>query len=530
MDSSSIDQAREKHLRSKRSSFFSNLTDPSWRNALKDVISIDNPRWDRLSAYLGKEKLQKRLILPPEHQRFAAFNECPFDKLRVVIIGHDPYVGVGQAHGMSYSVNIGRKVPPSLSNIFRELEDDSDVSFQRPNHGCLKRWASQEGVLLLNSILTVQAGTIRSHKEYGWEAFTDAVVDIIDRLKHNVVFMAWGKHAKEKCATVDSSKHCILLAGHPSRKSVDAEFFGCRHFSKCNAFLERHSLPRVDWHLDHEDILPTHRPVPLYSEGHKISSTRPLSSPGSMFEDLNEGTTHKHGITTHRTQRAAMKRSGASPPTAATTSPWENSCTRAKPALSKECFNCGKMGHYTNECPQPLRSKAKLSHAPNAWDATLHSSSFTPPPSSSTPSPSSPLCGGDDSPPLCTGHNLPCIQRITQKSGRNHGRPFWTCAQPHENACRYFQWADGADGSHAAAQHSDGGGACFKCGGKGHWAKDCSSMAKSSLSQPSGGECFKCGEPGHWSKDCPRANLTSSAQSTCFKCGKPGHWRSQCPY
>ena len=184
------------------------------------------------------------VVFPPPKLVFHAFEMCPFDEVKVVILGQDPYHGVGQAHGLSFSVQEGTTIPPSLQNIYKELR--SDLSIDAPSSGNLERWACQ-GVLLLNATLTVEKDRAGSHQELGWERFTDAVIKKISDEKAEVVFLLWGKYAQEKGAFIDTSKHLVLTAAHPSPFSAYNGFFGCRHFSKTNIYLKKHHLNEIQW-------------------------------------------------------------------------------------------------------------------------------------------------------------------------------------------------------------------------------------------------------------------------------------------
>ncbi len=186
-------------------------------------------------------------VFPRDHDIFNAFKYTPLDKLKIVIVGQDPYHQPGQAMGLSFSVPVGVPVPPSLQNIYRELQSDVP-GFSVPNHGCLIPWARQ-GVLLLNSILTVQAGQPMSMRGIGWELFTDAVIAAINEHCEHLVFMLWGNAAKNKCAKVDRQRHLVLEAAHPSPLSASRGFFGCRHFSKANAYLHAHGCTTINWQL-----------------------------------------------------------------------------------------------------------------------------------------------------------------------------------------------------------------------------------------------------------------------------------------
>jgi uracil-DNA glycosylase len=200
-----------------------------------------------LRAFLRAEKLAGKVIYPRGDDFFLALDSTPPSSVRVVILGQDPYHGPDQAHGLSFSVKNGVRIPPSLSNIFTELE--SDLGIKRPSHGDLTGWAMQ-GVLLLNSVLSVEQGRAGSHQGKGWEHFTDAVVSALSNSERPLVFMLWGAQAQRKGAAIDQQRHCILKAPHPSPLSAYRGFFGCRHFSQANAFLGAQGLQPVDWSLD----------------------------------------------------------------------------------------------------------------------------------------------------------------------------------------------------------------------------------------------------------------------------------------
>lgn len=218
---------------------------PSWKNILKDEFSKDY--FAELVYFLKTEKQLGRLIYPPGTLIFNAFNQTPFNKVKIVILGQDPYHGAGQAHGLSFSVPNGINPPPSLINIFKEME--KDLGLKMPvGYGNLTSWANK-GVLLLNAALTVRAGEPFSHAKMGWAIFTDAVIQKISDLKEHIVFILWGKFAQEKQILIDETKHFILKAAHPSPFSADKGFFGCRHFSKANELLAKNGIEPVDWTL-----------------------------------------------------------------------------------------------------------------------------------------------------------------------------------------------------------------------------------------------------------------------------------------
>jgi len=215
----------------------------SWHERLKDEIT--KPYIGQLKNFLEQERSQGAIVYPPEPLVFHAFAKTPFDAVKVVIVGQDPYHGAGQAHGLSFSVPRGVGAPPSLKNIFKELQ--ADVGALPPSHGCLESWAAQ-GVLLLNATLTVRAGEPKSHYGKGWEQFTDAVIDALAKRADPVVFLLWGKSAQEKCQRINGTHHAVLESAHPSPYSAD-RFFGCRHFSRANEFLEKHGKKTINWFL-----------------------------------------------------------------------------------------------------------------------------------------------------------------------------------------------------------------------------------------------------------------------------------------
>jgi uracil-DNA glycosylase len=204
-----------------------------------------------LKAFLVGEKAAGKIIFPKGAEWFRALDLTPLDTVRVVILGQDPYHGPGQAHGLCFSVKPGIRPPPSLLNIYKELE--SDLGLPRPRHGFLEHWAKQ-GVLLLNSVLTVEMAKAASHQGKGWERFTDAVIRLINNQPSPVVFLLWGAYAQKKAAFVDTSRHLLLKAAHPSPLSAHNGFLGCKHFSATNAFLTSKGLAPIDWSLP--DILP----------------------------------------------------------------------------------------------------------------------------------------------------------------------------------------------------------------------------------------------------------------------------------
>ena len=215
----------------------------SWLQVLYGTFQ--QPFMKDLRSFLVEEKKQ-HIILPKGNQIFSAFSLTPFHSVRVLILGQDPYHGMGQAHGLSFSVPDGMEIPPSLQNIFRELE--SDIGIPLPKSGNLSKWA-QQGVLLLNSVLTVRHKQPNSHKDKGWEQFTDAVIHTMSREKENLVFILWGSAAKQKRLLIDSKKHYIITSTHPSPYSAEKGFFGSKPFSRCNQYYTQKGLPLIDWSL-----------------------------------------------------------------------------------------------------------------------------------------------------------------------------------------------------------------------------------------------------------------------------------------
>ena len=219
----------------------------SWAPYLAD--ELDKPYMQELYHFL--ESQQDRTIYPAEQDWFAALDKTAFNDVKVVILGQDPYHGAGQAHGLSFSVPAGQKIPPSLRNIYKELESDSKIDFNAPEHGCLEQWASQ-GVLLLNAMLTVEAGKAGSHQKHGWEQFTDAIISALNKHQANIVFLLWGKQAQEKGAMIDQSRHCVLQTTHPSPFSAYRGFLGSGHFSQTNQWLQAHNQTAINWQLAEE--------------------------------------------------------------------------------------------------------------------------------------------------------------------------------------------------------------------------------------------------------------------------------------
>jgi uracil-DNA glycosylase len=216
----------------------------SWLARLGE--EFDKDYMVRLRDFLLAEKRSGKRIFPPGGEIFNAFAHTPLDKVKVVILGQDPYHGEGQAHGLCFSVRPGVAIPPSLQNIFRELHDELGIPI--PGHGYLTAWADR-GVLLLNSVLSVECARAASHQGRGWEEFTDRVIDVINREREGVVFMLWGSYAQRKGAIIDTRRHCVLKAPHPSPLSAHRGFFGCGHFRAANDYLQARGETPVDWRL-----------------------------------------------------------------------------------------------------------------------------------------------------------------------------------------------------------------------------------------------------------------------------------------
>ncbi|KRD31248.1 uracil-DNA glycosylase [Lysobacter sp. Root916] len=218
--------------------------EPSWKARVGDWFEREDMR--ALSAFLRERKAAGARIYPPGPQIFAAFDATPFDQVKVVVLGQDPYHGPGQAHGLCFSVQPGVTVPPSLENIYKEIH--RDLGLARPDHGYLMAWARQ-GVLLLNAVLTVEEGRAGSHQGKGWEGFTDHVVDTLNREREGLVFLLWGSYAQAKGKVIDARRHRVLKAPHPSPLSAHRGFMGCGHFSAVNDYLSRQGLAAIDWSL-----------------------------------------------------------------------------------------------------------------------------------------------------------------------------------------------------------------------------------------------------------------------------------------
>ncbi|MCE0460458.1 uracil-DNA glycosylase [Pseudomonas sp. 20TX0172] len=218
--------------------------EPSWKQALR--AEFDQPYMAQLREFLRQEYAAGKQIYPPASLIFNALNSTPLDKVKVVILGQDPYHGPGQAHGLCFSVQPGVPAPPSLVNIFKELKRDLNIDI--PNHGYLQSWADQ-GVLLLNTTMTVERANANSHAGKGWQHFTDRVIEVVSEHQPNLVFLLWGAHAQSKQKLIDTTKHLVLTSVHPSPLSAYRGFLGCGHFSRANKFLEQHGEAPIDWRL-----------------------------------------------------------------------------------------------------------------------------------------------------------------------------------------------------------------------------------------------------------------------------------------
>lgn len=219
------------------------IIEESWKRELADQFAA--PYFEQLKNFLIEEK-KHYTVFPPGSLIFNAFNLTPFDRVKVVMIGQDPYHGVGQAHGLCFSVLSGVPLPKSLINIFQELK--TDIGCEVPTNGNLEKWA-QQGVLMLNATLTVRAHQAGSHQNHGWETFTDAVIRKLSDKKEHLVFLLWGAYAQAKSALIDSNKHCVLMAAHPSPLSAYRGFFGCKHFSLTNQYLQQTGQEPINWNL-----------------------------------------------------------------------------------------------------------------------------------------------------------------------------------------------------------------------------------------------------------------------------------------
>lgn len=216
----------------------------SWRKRLQ--VDFDAEYMLELRDFLREQKLLGKTVYPSKDEIFAALNATPFDAVKIVILGQDPYHGPGQAHGLCFSVRQNVPVPPSLRNIYKELA--ADINFLPPKHGCLNEWA-QQGVLLLNSVLTVEGNLAASHKDKGWEKFTDSIVSHLNDKAENIVFILWGNYALKKGAMIDRARHLVLESPHPSPLSASRGFYGNHHFSKSNEYLRAHDVAAIDWQL-----------------------------------------------------------------------------------------------------------------------------------------------------------------------------------------------------------------------------------------------------------------------------------------
>lgn len=225
--------------------------DPSWKQHVGDYLQ--QPQMQELSGFLRQRKAAGARIYPPGPQIFSAFDATPFDAVKVVVLGQDPYHGAGQAHGLCFSVQPGVPVPPSLQNIYKEIQ--ADLGITPPDHGCLLPWARQ-GVLLLNAVLTVEDGRAGAHQGKGWEGFTDHVIQTLAEQRQELVFLLWGSYAQAKGKVIDARRHRVLRAPHPSPLSAHRGFLGCGHFSATNRYLHERGKGQIDWRLPPRANLP----------------------------------------------------------------------------------------------------------------------------------------------------------------------------------------------------------------------------------------------------------------------------------
>ncbi|EER47690.1 uracil-DNA glycosylase [Actinobacillus minor NM305] len=217
----------------------------TWKEALGE--EKQQPYFQHILQQVHHERMSGKIVYPPQNEVFSAFSLTEFCDVKVVILGQDPYHGPNQAHGLAFSVKPPVAPPPSLVNMYKELSQDIE-GFQIPQHGYLVDWAKQ-GVLLLNTVLTVQQGMAHSHAKLGWETFTDKVIAQLNEHRENIVFLLWGSHAQKKGQFIDRSRHCVLTAPHPSPLSAHRGFFGCKHFSKANTYLREKGIPEIHWQL-----------------------------------------------------------------------------------------------------------------------------------------------------------------------------------------------------------------------------------------------------------------------------------------
>ncbi|MCG9631877.1 uracil-DNA glycosylase [Vibrio sp. Isolate30] len=217
----------------------------TWQDIIRQQQS--QPYFQQINDFVEQQRRDGKVVYPPENQVFSAFDMTPFEDVRVVILGQDPYHGAQQAHGLAFSVLPGVKIPPSLRNMYKELADDIE-GFEAPTHGYLESWA-QQGVLMLNTVLTVEEGKAHSHAKCGWETFTDHIIAQLNERAEPIVFLLWGAHAQKKGQAIDEKKHFVLSAPHPSPLSARRGFFGCKHFSQTNELLKSQNLPAIDWCL-----------------------------------------------------------------------------------------------------------------------------------------------------------------------------------------------------------------------------------------------------------------------------------------
>ncbi|ELR21299.1 uracilDNA glycosylase [Acanthamoeba castellanii str. Neff] len=498
-----------------RDRILSFLTEESWREVLQDEFK--KPYWEDLVKFLMSEE---KAVFPPDEHIFAALNACPFDSVKAVILGQDPYHGHRQAHGMCFSVNKGVGIPPSLVNIYRELAADIP-GFRPPNHGYLMQWAKQ-GVLLLNTVLTVAQGSPDSHAGKGWEHFTDAIIQAINQ-KSNVVFLLWGAKAQTKKNMITGQNH-VLTAAHPSPYSADKTVEGGGSHE-----------PDVEEEYERET-----RDYP----------TPPSTPPASTSSIYAPQRGQKRGFD-----------SAVSSDTGATSSP-----NRA----GDLCYKCNETGHWASQCPN---KKARTE--PAGGDQSNFPPADGPVCSHNEPSK---VCTVRKEGPNQGRQFYACAQsresqckffqwldeppRASSSFGGASSSSSGTASPARSGIQKYF----GAGGGGGGGGGSDSN-VCFKCNETGHWARDCPSAGASGGGggsyggrgggggggASSGRPCYKCNETGHWARDCPsagggggggyggggggyggggfggRGGGGGGSSRPCYKCNEVGHWARDCP-